>query len=124
MNIPPGLAEEARVMFIPDRWLFRPGDIVSALVDDPGGRSGIYVPMNAVKPADDRTGHVFVVEDGKARLAAVRLLETVDDRVRIEPADEAAAARVREGARVVSSKVHFLVDGEEVNVVETEGASE
>ena len=111
-------------MFIPDRWLFRPGDIVSALVDDPGGRSGIYVPMNTVKPADGRTGHVFVVEGGKARAAKVRLHERVDDRVRLEPADEGAAALVREGARIISSKILFLVDGEAVNAGQAEEKGE
>ena len=46
-------------------------------------------------PMKDNKGKLFVVQDGRTRLVLVKLLDRVDDRVRIEPA-EAQCRRTRQ----------------------------
>ncbi len=121
LDPPPGLEDGARVAYVRRRWLFRPGDVADVLLQPRPPARGYYVPMGIVKPVDNAEGHVFVVRDGKAGRARVRLAGHVDDRVRIEPADAAARELLQAGTQLIAGNVHFIVEGESVAVVGTKG---
>lgn len=123
VGVPDGLKDGDQVVYLRTRWMLRPGDVAGILLDAPKPGAGIYVPMVAIQPVDEQTGHVFVVRNGKAEKVAVKLLGHVGDRFRIEAADAKDGASIAEGAQLINKDIHFLVPGEAVRVVKTERAS-
>lgn len=124
MGAPEGLEDGNKVVYIRKRWLFRPGDVATVLLHLPEAGDGLYVPMDVIRPIGEQRGHVFVVADGKAQRAAVKLLGHVGDQFRIEPADPGQAQLVREGAQLINKDIHFLVPGEPVRVVKMQGGEQ
>ena len=59
---------------------------------------------------------MFVVDNGTARRVPVTVSPGPNTSRRIEPVQE---QDLREGMQIVSKGVHYLVDGEAVNVVRT-----
>jgi multidrug efflux pump subunit AcrA (membrane-fusion protein) len=104
------------------RWLLRPGDVVDLELETQKTQSGIFVPIEAIYEDSGNTS-VFVVESSSgasvARMVPVNVI--VDD-------GEAAASTQRiqsvsgdslDGAIVVTKGVHYLSDGQKVNVTNT-----
>ena len=111
--------DEKKILFQRKRWRLRPGDLVG--VDLSGGESlpGFYVSLSAIV---DKSGEffVFVAEPSEgggsqAKRIEVALRETIGTRQRIESAGEVT---LKEKMRVILDGVHFLVDGEKINVAE------
>ena len=109
-----------RVLFSRERWLLRPGDLVQVEVLNTSTQDGFYVPMAAIIPIDEKTGHVFIVDNGSVRKIPVKLFENVGDLFRIEAAEDNLTPFITEGTQLISKNVHFLVPGEPVRVVKTE----
>jgi multidrug efflux pump subunit AcrA (membrane-fusion protein) len=102
-----------------ERWLLRPGDVVTAGLKDAGLEAGFYVPEEAIQ--FDGQGHcVYTIRagDGGSDAAArveVRIGETVGRLQRIEAV---GASPLTDGMRVVLDGAHYVVDGEAVNPME------
>ena len=123
VGAPNGLKDGDQVVYLRTRWMLRPGDVAGILLDARRPGAGIYVPMVAIQPVDEQTGHVFVVREGKATKVAVKLLGCVGDKFRVEASDANDRASIAEGAQLIDRDIHFLVPGEAVRVVKTERAS-
>ena len=82
--------------------------------------TGYYIPMNAIKPIDKKTGAIFIVDGNSARKIAVAIGESVGELILVKPTDPQLSEKMTAGARLISDHVHFLQDGESVRVVKTE----
>jgi membrane fusion protein (multidrug efflux system) len=81
-----------------------------------GSSRGIYVPRRAVlTDATTNSSQVFMVREGKARLAVVQLGEMDGDKVRI-------LSGIPEDAVLATDHLTDLYDGQTVNVGKTAGA--
>jgi multidrug efflux pump subunit AcrA (membrane-fusion protein) len=116
LDLPADFQEGEEVVLGESPWVMQPGQIVSVLLGPDGAEPGIYVPMNVVVPDDEETGHVFVVQDGKARSVRIRLGDRAGVLVRMTAVDPAEAKLVGPGAEVIR-QAHFLHDGEPVRIV-------
>lgn len=110
------------VLFEREQWLLRPGDLAG--VDLSAGRlpAGFYVPIDAISEQSGRY-HVFVV-DGSAGGSKVQRVEvSVSNGPNTHKRIQAVGDRpLTEGMQIVLGGVHYLVDGEAVNVAaEVEG---
>lgn len=120
LTLPSGVSEPwmgDNILVDRPRWRLRPGDLVSV---DLGGESkpGLYVPLNAIKNDLGRKV-IFVVAPGKAGEVAhqveVNTSESVGRLIRIEATGDQP---LQLGVQVVVGQAHYLVDGEQVVVVE------
>jgi membrane fusion protein (multidrug efflux system) len=88
----------------------RPGMFATARIVLPGSTQGIFIPANAlITDATTNSSQVFLIRDGKARLAVVQLGERDGDQVRILtgiPAD----------AVVATDHLQDLYDGQNVKL--------
>ncbi len=91
-------------------WLLRPGDLVPVSLQLGTTPRGYYVPVDSITVVEGRHA-IYTVEDGTARLHAVDVFESHRDLRRIE--GEALAP----GVAVVVVGLHYLSDGQAVNVV-------
>ena len=91
----------------------RPGMFATARIVLPGSTQGIFIPANSlITDATTNSSQVFLVRDGKARLAVVQVGERDGDQVRILtgiPAD----------AVVATDHLQDLYDGQNVKPAET-----
>ena len=117
-----GLKDGDKVVYLRTRWMLRPGDVATVLLDAAKPGAGIYVPMAAIQPVDEHNGRVFVVKDSRAKEVAVKLLGHVGDQFRIEAANAKDSALIAEGVQLINKGIHFLVPGEPVWVVKRERA--
>jgi len=119
-GVPENFKSGGKVLVVRERWLFRPGELVTVQLPrtDPG--SGWYVPMQAILQHEGGH-HVFLVDGEKgvpkAVQVSIRLLGELGQLRRIEPTD---AQRLVEGAEIVLAGAAYLRGGEEVHVVEKE----
>ncbi|WP_149494698.1 HlyD family efflux transporter periplasmic adaptor subunit [Roseiconus lacunae] len=101
-------------------WMLRPGDLANASLSDGKPKLGYYIPVEAIYQESGRT-YVFVVEDGRAKKTEVRteLPDNLDtgSLVLIESTDQ---GDFPDGTQIVVGGVHFLMDGERVNVITSE----
>lgn len=116
---PPQNWDGKSVLLNRNQWLLRPGDLVNVHLGSTDVQTGFFVPMSSIK--DDPDGKaIFVVEskEGQSVLkrTLVKVQETIGTRARIEPAE---GEPFTSGIAIVSGRVHFLQDGESVQVVET-----
>ena len=88
-----------------------PGTFVQAMVRGPVYPNRILVPRGAF-----RSGRVFVVEDGVARLRSVAVDGFIEDRAMV-------GSGVRDGDRVILSHLERLADGSPVRVRSEQPAS-
>lgn len=116
-----------KILFDPEQWMLRPGDVVRIDLGADPSEPGLYVPMNALRNESGRS-YVFVVDETVtppvARQREVRVESEGDiDREkalqRIEPID----ANFPTGAKVIVEGVHFLHDGEPIAIVPSRGLS-
>ena len=88
----------------------RPGMFATARIVLPGSTQGIFVPSSAlITDATTNSSQVFMIRDGKARLAVVQVGEREGDQVRIQsgiPAD----------AVVATDHLQDLYDGQSVRI--------
>ena len=95
------------------QWLLRPRDLVPVQFTLSASPTGYYVPINAITLSD--TGEaVFVVEDGRAIERPVSVKETFKELRRIE------GEGIADGVRVIVGGVHYVSDGQPVEVTGTE----
>jgi len=104
----------SQILLDRQHWQLRPGDLVG--VDLYGGHlePGFYVPMDAIRSAGDER-YVFEVSDGRAKRVSVEVSEGPNTLKRIVATGNETLA---EGMQLVAGGVHYLTDGEAVNVVE------
>jgi membrane fusion protein (multidrug efflux system) len=90
----------------------KPGMFATSRIVLGGNTRGIFVPREAVLiDATTNSSQVFMVVDGKARLAVVQIGETIGDLVRI-------LSGVTEDAVLVRDHLQDLYDGETITVKE------
>jgi multidrug efflux pump subunit AcrA (membrane-fusion protein) len=109
------------VLFEREQWQFRPGDLVRIDLNEGRMRPGVYVPIDAISESSGKH-YVFVVEGSdagsKVRKVDVSIFDGPNTRKRIEAVDGSSLA----GRQIVQGGVHYLVDGESVNIAsEVEG---
>jgi len=93
----------------------KPGMFATARVVLPGSTKGIFVPRNAVlTDATTNSSQVFMIVDGKARVAVVQIGEIVGDSIRI-------LSGIPEDAVLAQDHLQDLYDGQSVNVTGTVG---
>ncbi|MHC4342887.1 MAG: HlyD family secretion protein [Planctomycetota bacterium] len=109
-------AEEQDVVIAKSRWLLRPGQLLPVLLSDDAPKPGIYLPMAAIQPVDEKSGIVFLAAGGTAKRVEVRLTSNVGSLFRIE------GDGIVPGAQVIADYIHFLRDGEPVRVIKRRGS--
>ncbi len=123
-GVPEGVGEGDFVAKTRERWLFHPGDLAEVVIPRRNLGPGFYVPMQAI--LTDRTEHhVFVVEPGgsgdhRVRKVPVELSGNVGELWGIRAADPEESL-LSEGTLVVLSGAHYLLPGERVEIVESDG---
>lgn len=118
LDFPEGITEltDDRVLFEREQWLLRPGDLVGVDLSEEPMPSGFYVPIDAIAESSGKK-FVFVV-DGADTVGKVRRVEVTesngpDTQKRIEAVE---GQMLLPGDRIVLGGVHYLTDGEAVNV--------
>jgi RND family efflux transporter MFP subunit len=93
------------------QWLFRPGDLVPVRFLLDVTPRGFYVPVDSITVIDGKHS-VFVVDDGFARARNVTVHESYQELRRIQ------GTNIVPGTKVITSGVHYVSDGEPVDIVE------
>ncbi|MHC4821869.1 MAG: hypothetical protein ACYTDX_09145, partial [Planctomycetota bacterium] len=117
LDVPEGTKDGDEILFAPERWTLYPGQLAKVQLSADSHGSGLYVPMDAIQPYSQESGALFVESGGTAKRVPVRLGARVGDVVRVEPDEGAPEGLLTDGARVITDHVHFLQDGEPVQVV-------
>lgn len=97
------------------RWILRPGDLVQVDLSDQPSGPGIYVPADSIT---EESGHAFVfrLDGDTVRKTEVKLLDVAGQSLhRIEAVKKEIDLL---GQKIVSEGVHYLVDGQQVVVIE------
>lgn len=90
----------------------KPGMFATARVVLPGSARGLFVPRSAVlTDATTNSSQVFMIVEGKARVAVVQIGEIDGDQIRI-------LSGIPEDAVLATSELQNLYDGQTVNVQE------
>jgi multidrug resistance efflux pump len=111
-----------------ERWLMRPGDVLDVDLSPASGKPGLYVPVEAIHEEAGETS-VFVVNPGDGEFVATKVLVNVIKPVGspgmskhlIEPTSPDVNLF---GQQIIIEGVHYISDGESVNVVKTTGADQ
>lgn len=104
------------VLFERDQWLLRPGDLAG--VDLSAGRlpKGFYVPIDAINEQSGRY-YVFAIDRSDSASKVRRIEVSISDGPNTHKKIEAIGGQpLTEGMQIVLGGVHYLVDGESVNV--------
>lgn len=118
LDLPEGVTELTgnTVLFEREQWLLRPGDMVGVDLSEDRMPIGFYVPIDAIKEESGRY-YVFVVDGDAAGSKASQLEVSITDGPntlkRVEAIGDQA---LTEGMQIVLGGVHYLTDGEAVNV--------
>ncbi|MHC4959335.1 MAG: HlyD family secretion protein [Planctomycetota bacterium] len=116
-DVPDDYTEGAEVLFASSSWRLRPGQVVNVILGKAVPKKGTWAPMAAIEPTGESEGYVFVVEGDHVRKVPVALREHVGALYRIEASEAAGGALLKAGAELVLDYIHFLTDGEAVQVV-------
>ena len=96
------------------QWAFRPGDVVRVGLDVDRPPPGLWVPVSAIRArGEERT--VLLVEEDRVRALPVTVHEASGELRRVE------GEGLEPGRRLVISGVHYVADGDRVEVVGTRG---
>ncbi len=103
------------------QWMLRPGDLVKVDLADVARASGLYVPMDAIAYEDEKT-FLFLLDESDSTVERVEVQVELDAKqtsamVAVSTIDSATTIA---GRKYVSRGAHFLIDGQEVRVVESE----
>ncbi|MFT5091771.1 MAG: multidrug efflux pump subunit AcrA (membrane-fusion protein) [Planctomycetaceae bacterium] len=124
LDLPDGATELTgnTVLFEREQWLLRPGDLAGVDLSASRLPSGFYVPINAIKEQSDKY-FVFVVDDATANSKVRQVEVTISDGPNTQKRIEAIGDQtLTAGMQIVLGGVHYLSDGETVNVAaEVEG---
>lgn len=110
----------SRVLLDQSRWMIQPGDMIGVQLRRRGLSPGLYVPLDAIDQRDGRYVVFLISVEGNNKTA--KQVEVEFDpqeaagtlrRITPKPADA-----FKSGDRLIASGVHFLVDGERVEVTE------
>lgn len=90
----------------------KPGMFATARIELPGSTKGIFVPSSAVlTDPTTNSSQVFMIVEGKARVAVVQIGEQVGDTIRI-------LSGIPEDALLARDRLDDLYDGQDVTVTE------
>ena len=117
MDVPADLKDGEQVLVARSQWRRRPGQLVRVLLGETAPEPGLYLPMNSIKPVNDKTGEIFVAVDGKAKKIKVKILSNVGELYRVEALDPGDANLVTTGSRVITDHIHFLQHDEPIRVI-------
>jgi hypothetical protein len=111
-----GKVADGTVVLAQQRWRLRPGDLAEVSLRDQTRPAGLYVPRVAIL-YDGSSNYVFAVPEGAttAKRVDVRAMETQGQLQRIESISGDA---LQPGERVIVGGAHYVMDGEEVSLVE------
>lgn len=112
LDVPDNVKEGDQVLLASENWVLNPGQLVPVLIGAAAPKPGLYVPMSAIKPLDEKRGEVFMAVDGQARKVEVKLIGKVGELYQVE-----AAGLLEAGAQVILDYIHFLQEGEPVQVI-------
>jgi len=119
-TVPEGTQDGDRLLYIQERWLLRPGELVPVALKKETWPAGFYVPLQAILRDGEAHSVFLATQDAdaiRAHRAQVRVLGTLREFRRIESHDVVA------GSRIILAGAHHVVDGEEVRVSSVEKAA-
>jgi hypothetical protein len=119
MDVPADFKDGEQILVARREWRLRPGQLVQVLLGKTVPEPGLYLPMNAIKPIDDKMGEIFVAVDGKAKKVKIKILSNVGELFRLEALNPGDASLVAAGARIITDHIHFLEHDEPVRVIKT-----
>ncbi len=119
MDVPADFKDGEQILVARREWRLRPGQLVQVLLGKTVPEPGLYLPMNAIKPIDDKSGEIFVAVDGKAKKVKIKILSNVGELFRLEALNPGDASLVAAGARIITDHIHFLQHDEPVRVIKT-----
>jgi len=119
MDVPDDFNDGDQVLIASKQWRLRPGQLIPVFLGVEPPKTGLYLPMNSIKPIDDKTGEIFVAIDGKAKKVKVKILGNEGELFRLEAFDPDDAGIVTPGARVITDHIHFLQHDEPIRVIKT-----
>ena len=111
-----GEIQDGKVVITQQRWLLRPGDLAEVSLRSEGRPAGFYVPRVAIL-SDGEGDYLFKVSAGSdtAKRVEVRPLETAGQAQRVEAV---LANALQPGDRVIVSGAHYVMDGQQVSLVQ------
>ena len=119
MDVPDDFKDGDQVLTASKEWRLRPGQLIPVLLGAEPPKTGFYLPMNSIKPVNDKTGEIFVAVDGKAKKVKIKILSNVGELFRIEALNPGDENLVISGARVITDHIHFLQHDEPIRVIKT-----
>lgn len=123
LDLPDGMTEFAgdTVLFEREQWLLRPGDLAKVDLVDSRMPRGFYVPIDAINEKSGKH-YVFVVEGDAAKKVRKVEVAIADGPNTLKRIASVGGQELSDGSQIVLGGVHYLVDGETVNVAaEVEG---
>jgi RND family efflux transporter MFP subunit len=117
MDVPADFKDGEQILVARKQWRMRPGQLVKVLLGEKAPEPGLYLPMNSIKPVNDKTGEIFVAVDGKAKKIKVKILSNVGELFRIEALDPGDVNLVTTGSQVITDHIHFLQHGESIRII-------
>ena len=111
-----GQVVDGKVVLVQERWQLRPGDLAQINLRNQAAPGGYYVPRVAIM-SDGEDNYIYVVrkDESKATRVPVDPLDTSGQSQRVEAA---ADVPLMPGDRVIVGGVHYVMDGEEISLVE------
>jgi hypothetical protein len=119
MDVPDDFNDDDQVLIASKQWRLRPGQLIPVLLGVDPPETGLYLPMNSIKPIDDKMGEIFVAVDGRAKKVKVKILGNVGELFRLEAFDPGDVGTVTPGARVITDHIHFLQHDEPIRIIKT-----
>jgi hypothetical protein len=119
MDVPDDFNDGDQVLIASKQWRLRPGQLIPVFLGVEPPKTGLYLPMNSIKPIDDKTGEIFVAVDGKAKKVKVKILGNEGELFRLEAFDPGDAGIVTAGARIITDHIHFLQHDEPIRIIKT-----
>ena len=117
MDVPADFKDGEQILVARRQWRMRPGQLVKVLLGETEPEPGLYLPMNSIKPVNDKTGEIFVAVDGKAKKIKVKILSNVGELYRVEALDPGDASLVTTGSQVITDHIHFLQHDESIRII-------
>jgi RND family efflux transporter MFP subunit len=119
MDVPDDFKDGDQVLIASKEWRLRPGQLIPVLLGAETPKTGLYLPMNSIKPINDKMGEIFVAVDGRAKKIKVKILGNVGELFRLEAFDPGDVGTVTPGARVITDHIHFLQHDEPIRIIKT-----
>ena len=109
------------------QWETRPGDLVQVDLSENESSDGLFVPVDSIIHHADRTYLALVSGDGETATVTRREIKVVSDEKRDSTSSiwqvAAADGQSLVGKRYVTKGAHFLIDGQQVRVLNSSAGS-